>query len=155
MVVNRIQFLDSVRRVSIFSNKTTHQISLNIAGAQIIISAEDIDYSNSAEERLNCDYQGDDIKIGFNSRFLIEMLNGINCEDIKLSMSLPNRAGLITPLDGFDKGEGNYNVGYASYVKHLIIISWWFQHCFTLFANNKLLKQYYYVADLTSSDRRL
>ena len=106
MVVNRVQFLDSVRRVSIFSNKTTHQISLNIAGAQIIISAEDIDYSNSAEERLNCDYQGDDIKIGFNSRFLIEMLNGINCEDIKLSMSLPNRAGLITPLDGFDKGEG-------------------------------------------------
>ena len=105
MIVNRMQFLDSVRRVSIFSNKTTHQISLNIAGAQIIVSAEDIDYSNSAEERLNCDYQGDDIKIGFNSRFLIEMLNGLNCEDIKLSMSLPNRAGLITPLDGFDKGE--------------------------------------------------
>ena len=105
MVVNRMQFLDSVRRVSIFSNKTTYQISLSIAGAQIIISAEDIDYSNSAEERLNCDYQGDDIKIGFNSRFLIEMLNGLICDEIKLSMSLPNRAGLITPLDSFDKGE--------------------------------------------------
>tara|TARA_B100000989_G_scaffold297708_1_gene284402 strand:- start:62 stop:1234 length:1173 start_codon:yes stop_codon:yes gene_type:complete len=105
MVVNRMQFLDSVRRVSIFSSKTTYQISLSIAGAQIIISAEDIDYSNSAEERLNCDYQGDDIKIGFNSRFLIEMLNGLVCDEIKLSMSLPNRAGLITPLDSFDKGE--------------------------------------------------
>ena len=105
MVVNRMQFLDSVRRVSIFSSKTTYQISLNIAGAQIIISAEDIDYSNSAEERLNCDYQGDDIKIGFNSRFLIEMLNGLVCDEIKLSMSLPNRAGLITPLDSFDNGE--------------------------------------------------
>ena len=105
MIVNRMQFLDSVRRVSIFSSKTTYQISLNIAGAQIIISAEDIDYSNSAEERLNCDYQGDDIKIGFNSRFLIEMLNGLVCDEIKLSMSLPNRAGLITPLDSFDNGE--------------------------------------------------
>ena len=105
MNVNRMQFLDSVRRVSIFSNKTTYQISLKIAGAQLMISAEDFDYSNSAEERLDCDYNGDDIKIGFNSRFLIEMLNGLNCDEVKLSMSLPNRAGLLTPLDSIDEGE--------------------------------------------------
>ena len=105
MNVNRMQFLDSVRRVSIFSNKTTYQISLKIAGAQLMISAEDFDYSNSAEERLDCDYDGDDIKIGFNSRFLIEMLNGLNCDEVKLSMSLPNRAGLLTPLDSIDEGE--------------------------------------------------
>ena len=61
--------------------------------------------SNSAEERLDCDYQGDDIKIGFNSRFLIEMLSGLSCEDIKLSMSMPNRAGLITPIDSTQEGE--------------------------------------------------
>ena len=69
------------------------------------ISAEDFDYSNSAEERLDCDYQGDDIKIGFNSRFLIEMLNGLECDEVKLSMSLPNRAGLLTPLDHTEEGE--------------------------------------------------
>ena len=94
-----------MRRVSIFSNKTTYQIRLKIAGANLQISAEDFDYSNSAEERLDCDYQGDDIKIGFNSRFLIEMLNGLECNEVKLSMSLPNRAGLLTPLDNTEEGE--------------------------------------------------
>ena len=75
--MTRTQFLSSVRRVSIFSNKTTHQIRLKIAGAELNISAEDIDYSNKAEERLTCDYQGDDMQIGFNSRFLTEMLNNL------------------------------------------------------------------------------
>ncbi len=75
--IERSQFLNSVRRVSIFSNKTTHQIRLKIAGAELNISAEDIDYSNKAEERLTCDYQGDDMQIGFNSRFLTEMLNNL------------------------------------------------------------------------------
>ena len=99
MQVSRVNFLNSVRRVSIFSNKTTHQIRLKIAGAALQISAEDFDYSNSAEERLECDYHGDDIQIGFNSRFLIEMLNSMECNDVKLSMSLPNRAGILTPMD--------------------------------------------------------
>ena len=105
MTLNRNDFLNSVKRVSIFSNKTTYQVSLMIAGASLKISAEDLDYSNSAEERLDCDYQGDDIKIGFNSRFLIEMLSGLSCEDVKLSMSMPNRAGLITPIDSTQEGE--------------------------------------------------
>ncbi len=105
MQVSRVSFLNSVRRVSIFSNKTTHQIRLKIAGAALQISAEDFDYSNSAEERLDCDYQGDDIQIGFNSRFLIEMLNNMECDQIKLSMSLPNRAGILTPLDNTEEGE--------------------------------------------------
>ena len=105
MQVSRVSFLNSVRRVSIFSNKTTHQIRLKIAGAELQVSAEDFDYSNSAEERLDCDYQGDDIQIGFNSRFLIEMLNNMECDQIKLSMSLPNRAGILTPLDHTEEGE--------------------------------------------------
>ena len=105
MQVNRTNFLNTVRRVSIFSNKTTYQIRLKIAGASLQISAEDFDFSNSAEERLDCDYQGDDIEIGFNSRFLIEMLNGLECDEVKLSMSLPNRAGLLTPLDNIEEGE--------------------------------------------------
>ncbi|OMP30554.1 MULTISPECIES: DNA polymerase III subunit beta [Mangrovimonas] len=103
--IDRTQFLNSVRRVSIFSNKTTHQIRLKIAGAELNISAEDIDYSNKAEERLTCDYQGDDMQIGFNSRFLTEMLNNLNSDEVQLEMSLPNRAGILTPVDGLDEGE--------------------------------------------------
>ena len=103
--IDRTQFLNSVRRVSIFSNKTTHQIRLKIAGAELNVSAEDIDYSNKAEERLTCDYQGDDLQIGFNSRFLSEMLNNLTSDDVQLEMSLPNRAGILTPVDGLDEGE--------------------------------------------------
>jgi len=105
LTIARNQFLNSVKRVSIFSNKTTHQIRLKIAGAELNISAEDIDYSNKAEERLTCDYQGDDLQIGFNSRFLTEMLNNLTSDDISLEMSLPNRAGILTPIDGLDEGE--------------------------------------------------
>jgi len=105
LVIDRMQFLNSVRRVSIFSNKTTHQIRLKIAGAELNISAEDIDYSNKAEERLTCDYQGDDMQIGFNSRFLTEMLNNLNSDEVQLEMSLSNRAGILTPIDGLEEGE--------------------------------------------------
>ena len=103
--ISRSDLLNSVKRVSIFSNNTTHQIRLKIAGAELNISAEDLDYSNKADERLNCDYNGDDIQIGFNSRFLSEMLTNLNSDDVQLEMSLPNRAGILTPVDGLDEGE--------------------------------------------------
>ncbi|GHA47420.1 DNA polymerase III subunit beta [Salinimicrobium marinum] len=105
LVIDRGQFLSSVKRVSIFSNKTTHQVRLKIAGAELNISAEDVDYSNKAEERLTCSYQGDDMQIGFNSRFLTEMLSNLNANEVQLEMSLPNRAGILTPVDGLDDGE--------------------------------------------------
>jgi DNA polymerase-3 subunit beta len=105
LLINRVQFLNSVRRVAIFANKTTHQIRLKIAGTELNISAEDIDYSNKADERLTCDYQGDDMQIGFNSRFLTEMLNNLSSDEIQLEMSMPNRAGILTPVDGLDEGE--------------------------------------------------
>ena len=105
MNINRVQLLNTVKRVSIFSNKTTHQIRLRIAGAELHISAEDIDYSNKAEERLTCSFQGDDMQIGFNARFLTEMLSNLSSDEIQLELSLPNRAGIITPVDGLDEGE--------------------------------------------------
>lgn len=103
--IERLQFLNSVRRVSIFSNKTTHQVKLSLAGSELHISAEDLDFSNKAEERLTCDYDGDDLQIGFNSRFLTEMLNNLDSDAIELAMSLPNRAGILTPKDGLEEGE--------------------------------------------------
>ncbi|CAM1364660.1 DNA polymerase III subunit beta [Tenacibaculum litopenaei] len=105
LTVDRATFLNSVRRVSIFSSKTTHQIRLKMAGTELNISAEDIDYANKADERLSCDYQGDDMQIGFNSRFLSEMLNNLNSNDVLIEMSLPNRAGILTPIDGTEEGE--------------------------------------------------
>ncbi|CAA0178989.1 DNA polymerase III, beta subunit [Tenacibaculum maritimum] len=105
LTVDRATFLNSVRRVSIFSSKTTHQIRLKMAGTELNISAEDLDYANKADERLNCDYQGDDMQIGFNSRFLSEMLNNLSANDVLIEMSLPNRAGILTPIDGTDEGE--------------------------------------------------
>jgi DNA polymerase-3 subunit beta len=105
LTVDRASFLNSVRRVSIFSSKTTHQIRLKMAGTELNISAEDLDFSNKADERLNCDYQGDDMQIGFNSRFLSEMLNNLSSNEVLIEMSLPNRAGILTPIDGTDEGE--------------------------------------------------
>ncbi|WP_456424418.1 DNA polymerase III subunit beta [Lutibacter sp.] len=105
LTVERGTFLNSVKRVSIFSSKTTHQIRLKMAGTELNISAEDLDYSNKAEERLVCDYQGDDLQIGFNSRFLTEMLSNLTSNEILIEMSLPNRAGILTPIDGVEEGE--------------------------------------------------
>lgn len=105
LTIARETLLNSLRRVSIFSNKTTHQIRLKMAGAELNISAEDYDFSNKAEERLSCNYNGDDLQIGFNSRFLIEMLNNLGAEEISLAMSMPNRAGIISPLDNIEDGE--------------------------------------------------
>lgn len=105
MVIERASFLSSVKRVAIFSNKTTHQIRLKMAGNELTISAEDLDFSNKAIERLTCDYNGSDMEIGFNSRFLQEMLNNLESEHIRMEMSAPNRAGLIIPVDGMEDGE--------------------------------------------------
>jgi DNA polymerase-3 subunit beta len=105
MEVDRGTFLSSVKRVAIFSNKTTHQVRLKLAGSELHISAEDIDFSNKAHERLTCNYHGDDMEIGFNSRFLVEMLTNLDSDVINLEMSASNRAGIILPADSLEEGE--------------------------------------------------
>ncbi len=105
LIIERNQFLTTVRRISNFANKTTHQVKLKLNGAEIKISAQDLDYSNSGEERLECQYSGDDMEIGFNSRFLIEMLSNLTSKEVQLAMSMPNRAGILTPVDGLEDGE--------------------------------------------------
>jgi DNA polymerase-3 subunit beta len=105
LIVNRAAFLNSVRRASIFSSKSTHQIRLKMAGTELNISAEDVDFSNRADERLTCNYEGDDMQIGFNSRFLLEMLTNLSSEEVLIEMSVPNRAGILTPIDGKEEGE--------------------------------------------------
>jgi DNA polymerase-3 subunit beta len=97
LTIDRQQFLSSIRRVSIFSNKTTHQVKVRLAGSELSLFAEDVDFSNEASERLTCNYDGDDMEIGFNSRFLLEMLNNLDTTEVKLEMSEPSRAGLLMP----------------------------------------------------------
>lgn len=103
--IERGSFLSSVKRVAIFSNKTTHQVRLKMAGSELQMMAEDVDFSNKAHERLACNYQGEDMEIGFNSRFLTEMLSNLESDTISLEMSAPNRAGIILPSDGLEEGE--------------------------------------------------
>ena len=105
LVIDKDELLNSIKRVSIYASKTTHQIRLKVAGSQLQITSEDLDFANKAEERLTCSYEGEDIEIGFNSRFVIDMLNNIGSEQICLEMSAPNRAGIILPLDGQDENE--------------------------------------------------
>ncbi|MXV52937.1 DNA polymerase III subunit beta [Pedobacter sp. HMF7647] len=97
LTLDRALFLNSLRRVVIFANKTTHQVRLKITGSELNISSEDIDFSNEAHERLSCQYEGEDMEIGFNAKFLIEMLGNLSGEEVKLEMSTPNRAGLLIP----------------------------------------------------------
>ena len=98
LTIDRLQLLNSIKRVSIFSNKTTHQIQLKLAGSELSLSAEDLDFSNEANERLTCNYAGSDLEIGFNSRFIVEMLNNLESDEVQLSMSEPSRAGILTPV---------------------------------------------------------
>ncbi|MEQ8324522.1 MAG: DNA polymerase III subunit beta [Vicingaceae bacterium] len=97
LTIDRVVLLNSVKRVSIFSSKTTHQVRLKITGSELQISAEDLDFANEANERLTCQYEGEDIEIGFNAVFLIEMLSNLNTEEIFLELSEPNRAGILKP----------------------------------------------------------
>jgi DNA polymerase-3 subunit beta len=97
LTIDRLQFLSSIKRVSIFSNKTTHQIKLKLAGSELLLSAEDLDFSNEANERLVCHYDGDDMEIGFNSRFLMDMLSNLDTTEVQLAMSIPSKAGLLMP----------------------------------------------------------
>ncbi len=99
MTINRLEFLSSLKRIAIYANKTTHQVRLKLTGNSLQISAEDLDFSNEAKETLSCEHEGADIEIGFNARFLIEMLTNLDDEEVILQMSAPNRAGIIVPKE--------------------------------------------------------
>jgi len=99
MSIERSDLLGALKRISIYANKTTHQVRLKITGSELQISAEDLDFSNEANERLSCEHEGEDIEIGFNAKFLIEMLTNMDSDKIKLTMSAPNKAGVILPVE--------------------------------------------------------
>jgi DNA polymerase-3 subunit beta len=105
MSIDRLAFYNTLRRVSVFSNQASNLVKLSLTGNQLNISAQDIDFSISANERLSCQYEGEDMEIGFKSTFLIEILANLSSTDVVLEMSDPTRAGILVPGEAENENE--------------------------------------------------
>jgi len=92
-----LSLLNSLKRVAIFSNQSTNQIKFSIKGSELSISSEDIDFSNKANERMTCQYDGTDMDIGFNGKFLIDILNTLNSDRVDMFLSSPSKAAILKP----------------------------------------------------------
>ncbi len=103
--VDRLEFYNSLRRVSVFANQASNLVKLQLTGNQLTVSAQDIDFSISAYERIKCNYDGDDMEIGFKSVFLIEILSNLASGDVIFELSDPSRAGIMVPADTETEGE--------------------------------------------------
>ncbi|MFD2918943.1 DNA polymerase III subunit beta [Terrimonas rubra] len=105
LTVNKSDFQSALRRISIFSNKSTNQVALSISGSELQLTAQDIDFSFEGNERMKCTYNGEDLVIAFNAKFLIEMLNASEGEDVNMELSTPTKAGLIKPTEQDENEE--------------------------------------------------
>ncbi|MCQ2314067.1 MAG: DNA polymerase III subunit beta [Bacteroidales bacterium] len=105
LIVDRMSLVSAMKRVSIFSSKATSQIRFKITGQELILTAEDLDYYNEAKERLTCNYTGNDMEIGFNSRFFQEMLANVSQQEVQIGLTSPERPGVITPVDNQNENE--------------------------------------------------
>ena len=105
LTVNKNDFQGALRRVSIFSNKSTNQVALAIAGSELELTAQDIDFSFEGDERMKCQYDGEDLTIAFNAKFLIEMLSAADSDEIKIELSTPTKAGIIKPTEQDENEE--------------------------------------------------
>ena len=99
IIINRQEVVSSLSRVSLFSNQASNLVKLSIDGDELMVSAQDIDFSISAFEKLSCQYDGDAIEIGFKSAFLSELLDNISSEDVVMELADPARAGIFLPVD--------------------------------------------------------
>ncbi len=104
LILDRQSFLNTLRRVSIFASEATRQVRLSISADKLEISAEDLELSNNARETLPCQYEGDPMDIGFNAKFLTEMISYLDSEQVLVELSHPSRAGIIFPY-GEDDSE--------------------------------------------------
>ena len=105
LTLSRSDFQNSLKRIAIYANKTTNQVILNINDGSLTVSAQDLDFSNEATEQLPCSYEGEPLTIGFNAKFLIEMLNVLESDEIKMDLSTPTRAGILLPVDEVEGEE--------------------------------------------------
>lgn len=99
MTINKAAFASALRRVNVFANKSTNLVGLSISGSELQLKAQDIDYNFEGDERMECQYDGEPIQIGFNAKFLSEMLGAADSADVKMELSTPAKAGLIKPTE--------------------------------------------------------
>jgi DNA polymerase III subunit beta len=99
LTVRKHDFQSALRRVSVFSNKSTNQVALSISGSELQLAAQDVDFSFEGNERMACQYDGEDLQIAFNAKFLIEMLNAADTEEVVIELSTPTKAGIIKPSE--------------------------------------------------------
>ncbi len=104
VVIDRVSFLTALKRVSVFSNPASSLVKLQLTATNMIVSAQDIDYSTSAEEKIACQFDGSELSIGFKATYLIEILSNINSGEVTLELADPSRAGLIVPSEN-EEGE--------------------------------------------------
>ena len=105
LIVDRLELFNTLKRVSIFANQASNLVGLNITGNQLRVNAQDIDYAISAHEVINCQYDGDEMEIGFKSNFLIEILNNLSTAEVVIELSDPTRAGVVVPKDNENENE--------------------------------------------------
>ncbi len=105
LTVNKSDFQSALRRVSVFSNKSTNQVALSISGSELQLAAQDVDFSFEGNERMSCQYDGEDLQIAFNAKFLIEMLNAAETPEINVELSTPTKAGIIKPTEAEENEE--------------------------------------------------
>ncbi|MBS1975331.1 MAG: DNA polymerase III subunit beta [Bacteroidetes bacterium] len=105
LTLARADFQGALRRVSIFSNKSTNQVVLNIHGSELQLAAQDIDFSFEGNERMKCQYEGEDMAIAFNAKSLIEILGATDSDEIKIELSTPTKAGIIKPVEQDESEE--------------------------------------------------
>ena len=99
ITVDRLLIVNALKRVSVFSNPASSLIKLQLFPSSIFVSAQDIDYSTSAEETVGCVYEGEEISIGFKGTYLIEILSNIPSAEVVLQLADPSRAGLMFPVE--------------------------------------------------------
>ncbi|XZF13056.1 DNA polymerase III subunit beta [Chitinophagaceae bacterium MMS25-I14] len=105
LTISRTDFISALRRVSIFANKTTNQVVLEINGNALQLSAQDIDFSYEGKEKLSCQYSGEDMKIAFNAKLMIEMVNNMDGAELNVELSTPTRAGIFRPVEKGDNED--------------------------------------------------
>ncbi|MCX6222791.1 MAG: DNA polymerase III subunit beta [Bacteroidia bacterium] len=99
LVIDRVEFYNTLRRVSVFANQASNLVRLKLTASELIVSAQDIDFAISAVEKIKCDFDGQEMEIGFKSTFLIEILSNLTSTDVKMMLSDPSRAGLLLPAE--------------------------------------------------------
>lgn len=105
MTIDRVEIYNTLKRVSVFSNQASNLVKLQLKGNQVTVSAQDIDFSISAYEKIKCQYEGDDMEIGFKSVFLLEILANIASQDVMIELADPTRAGLFLPAETGNESE--------------------------------------------------